>query len=54
MNQSTDAPTVSEQLAAIIANLPEGAPPATQAVCQSLLIDIAGPEGVAPFIYYQF
>ena len=34
--------TVAEQLAAVIAALPDATPPAMQAICRSLLIDIAG------------
>jgi 2-methylcitrate dehydratase PrpD len=35
-------PTVAERLAQGIAGLPAGAPDATRAVCQSLLVDVAG------------
>ncbi len=36
------APTISEQIAAVIAGLPRATPAAVETVCQSLLIDIAG------------
>jgi 2-methylcitrate dehydratase PrpD len=41
MSQASEAATVSEQLAAVIARLPD-APAAMQSICQSLLVDIAG------------
>jgi 2-methylcitrate dehydratase PrpD len=41
MSQASEAATVSEQLAAVIAQLPD-APAAMQSICQSLLVDIAG------------
>jgi len=38
----TPSSTVAERVAEIIAELPPTAPPATQSVCKSLLIDVAG------------
>src|SRR5258708_1762160 len=42
MSAQTQSPTVSEQLAAVIAGLPRATPVAMETACQSLLIDIAG------------
>jgi 2-methylcitrate dehydratase PrpD len=42
MSAAPASRTVAEQLADVIAGLPAGAPQATQTVCQSLLIDVAG------------
>lgn len=42
MSQESATPTVAEQVAAVIARLPGGAPTAMQPVCQSLSIDVAG------------
>jgi 2-methylcitrate dehydratase PrpD len=42
MSAAEKTPTVSEQIAAIIAALPRTTPPAMESVCQSLLIDVAG------------
>jgi 2-methylcitrate dehydratase PrpD len=42
MSQTSGTPTVSEQLATVIAALQHDTPPAMRTVCQSLLIDVAG------------
>ena len=42
MSPPSDSLTVAEQVAHVIAGLPDGTPPAMQAVCQSLLVDITG------------
>ena len=42
MKATDNSPTVSEQLASVIARLPRAVPAATTAVCESLLIDVAG------------
>ena len=38
----TQPATISEQLAAVVAALPRTTPPGLEAVCKSLLIDVAG------------
>ncbi|MEJ8839494.1 MmgE/PrpD family protein [Ramlibacter sp. AN1133] len=42
MSNTTPDLTVAERLAQVIEGLPAGAPPAMQAVCRSLLVDVAG------------
>ena len=42
MKTTDNSLTVSEQLASVIARLPRAVPAATTAVCESLLIDVAG------------
>ncbi len=42
MSAQTQLPTVSEQLAIVIAALPRATPATMETVCQSLLIDVAG------------